>query len=234
MTKPRIAFFDIETSPNIVTTFDLKKDKNPIHHQNIQEERYIICASYKLAGSSKIHSFKVDANSPSNDMGVLCSLRIMFESVDAVVAHFGNGFDLPFINARLAFHNMAPLAPVVQIDTYRMARQKFLFNNNSLNYLSKFFGFGQKKSVGYSTWLGCLRGSKKDIDEMVAYNKHDVVLLEKVYNRLAVYCKPAINHALFHGKCVRCGSVNLIKRGFLYTKTTKRQRYKCLTCRGWQ
>lgn len=233
MIKPKILFYDIETSPNIVTTFSIK-DKNPIHHQNIQKERYIICASYKWAGDSKVYSYKVDYKDPANDRKILEELSEAFEQADSVAAHYGDGFDILFINSRLAFYNMKPLAPALQIDTYKMAKQKFLFNSNKLDYLGQYLGFGNKKSIGYSTWLGCLNGNKKDIDYMVAYNKHDVVLLEKVYDRLKVYCKPKVNHTLFYGNCIRCGGNGLKKRGFNISKVKKTQRYQCTNCGGWQ
>lgn len=233
MTKPKILFYDIETSPNIVTTFDIK-NKYPIHHQNIQQERYIICASYKWAGLEKVHSTKVSYNTPHDDKNILLELSDVFEEADAVAAHYGDFFDLPFINSRLAFNKLKPFAPVVQIDTCKMAKQKFLFNSNKLDYLSQYFGFGKKASIGYSAWLGCLNGDKKSIDEMVKYNKHDVVLLEKVYERLAAYCKPKINHTLFSGTCTHCGGSHLQKRGFNISKTKRTQRFQCFTCGGWQ
>lgn len=233
MTKPKILFYDIETSPNIVTTFNIK-DKNPIHHQNIQQERYIICASYKWAGHNQVHSTSVTTKNPQCDVGILFELAGVIEEADAVVAHFGDGFDLPFINSRLAFHDLNPLAPVVQIDTCKMAKQKFLFNSNKLDYLAQYFGFGKKDSIGYSTWIGCMKGDSMSLAKMIKYNKHDVVLLEKVYERLAAYCKPRINHTLFSGACTHCGGSHLQKRGFNISKTKRTQRFQCVTCGGWQ
>ena len=233
MNKPRLVFFDIETSPNIVTTFNIK-DKNPIHYQNIQQERYIICASWKWSDESTVHSISVDPKSPKDDRHVLAKMLNVFAEADGVVAHYGDGFDTPFINTRLAFHRIKPLAPAVQIDTYKMAKRKFLFNSNKLDYLGQYLGFGAKTSIGYSTWLGCMKGNKKDIEYMVKYNKRDVILLEKVYNTLSIYCKPGINYSLFSGNCKHCSGTHLTKRGYVITKTKRTQRYQCQDCGAWQ
>jgi hypothetical protein len=69
---------------------------------------------------------------------------------------------------------------------------------------------------------------------MEKYNKQDVLLLEKVYDRLLPWIKSHPNHNLFSGHgCPNCGSGRLQKRGFTYTTTGTFQRFQCTDCGSW-
>ena len=70
---------------------------------------------------------------------------------------------------------------------------------------------------------------------MEKYNKQDVLLLEKVYQRLLPWIgKAHPNRNLYDGKgCSVCGSHKLQKRGFAYTVTGTFQRYQCTDCGSW-
>src|SRR5690606_7200301 len=145
----------------------------------------IICASWKWQGDRKVESISVSPSNPTNDKPVLQKLLEVMNEADAVVAHNGDKFDMRWIRARLAFHRLPPLPPVVQIDTKKIAKSAFYFNSNRLEYLARYLGLGSKvKTGGYGLWKKCMNGDKTALEKMVRYNKHDVTLLEDVFDVL--------------------------------------------------
>lgn len=230
--KPKILFWDIETTPNIVTAFDLDV-KHGIHFQNIIQERTIICISWKWLGKNTIRTVSIDPKNPTKDKKLLEEIRATLEEADGIVAHYGDGFDSKFVNARLIFNNLKPLPNIIQIDTWKLARSKFLFNSNKLDYLAQFLGIGTKIRTNYALWRRCMDGDKKALAEMVRYNKHDVRLLEKVYLKLAPFVQQKLKSFLSDKKCSSCGKNNLIQRGKQRRKSGWVKRAVCNNCGHW-
>ncbi len=68
---------------------------------------------------------------------------------------------------------------------------------------------------------------------MIQYNKQDILLLEKIYKRFLPWITNHPNYGLYQGKqfaCPNCGSKNLMRRGFAYTKVNIYQRWICRKC----
>lgn len=235
---PRVLLWDIETAHNIIAAFDLY---NPNPATNVLQEWYIICAAWKWLGEKTTHSvslldspnlFRKD---PTNDRHVVSILHDTISSADAIVAHYGDNFDIKRLNARLAFHKFSPLPPVIQIDTYKIAKSKFKFNSNKLDYLAQVLGFEGKTPTSPGLWLRALRGDVSAIKEMVVYNKQDVIVLEKVYNALRAFVPAKANRLLFDTRaaCPSCGGEHINYRGYTFTKARKYRRYQCLDCGAW-
>ena len=77
-----------------------------------------------------------------------------------MVGHNGDKFDLAWIRTRCLFHKIEMFPAYVTIDTLKIARSKFRFNSNRLNYIADFLGLGQKIKTEYSLWKDILL--KKD------------------------------------------------------------------------
>jgi predicted RNA-binding Zn-ribbon protein involved in translation (DUF1610 family) len=70
---------------------------------------------------------------------------------------------------------------------------------------------------------------------MEEYNKNDVVLLEKVYDKFKAWIKNHPNHNAYSANacCPNCGSSKLQKRGTAITTTRHYQRFQCQQCGTW-
>lgn len=236
--EPRILLFDIETTHNIVAQFDLKDEyTNP---DNIIQERYIVCAAWQWAGESKVHAVSVlddpkrYAKNPHDDYHVVKVLHELMSEADCWVAHNGDGFDIKYVATRALYHGLTPLPPVTSIDTLKVAKSKFRFNANRLNYLGKFLGLGGKIQTPTGLWLDVLKGNKQAIKTMVDYNKRDVTLLYGVFKKLIPYIPNYLSRQLF-GKqgCPRCGSAKVQSRGVHRAISRTYQRWQCQACGGW-
>jgi len=235
--KPKILLLDLETGFNILKLFSLYQPGKTIPYSAIQQERYIICGSIKEFGKDTVWSYHVKPSDPTNDKSVVAMLIKALEDADAVIAHNGDEFDLKYINTRAVYHGLSPLPNIKQIDTLKLARKKFNFNSNRLDYLGQFLKVGKKINAPQSLWSDALTGSAEAIDKLLKYNVQDVRLLEEVYKKIAPFCEASLNHALFAEEgeivCPLCGSESYQKRGFVPSKTGLYQRYQCKECNHW-
>lgn len=238
MSEPRIVLWDIEVAHNIIAKFDLREEFT--HYGNLIQERYIICGAWKALGEKQTHAVSVLDDkkrfkaSPADDLHVVKTLHRVVSEADVLVAHNGDKFDLRWLAGRVLKHGLPPLPPVQTIDTLKIARRRFYLNSNRLDYLGKYLGFGGKTATPSGLWLDALRGDRDAITTMVAYNKDDVDLLERVFERLRPFVSTHVNRQLWgHEGCPRCGSSKVQARGFARTATQVYQRFQCCACAGW-
>ena len=240
MNSPKILYWDLETSLELVAVFQLAKN-DWIDPASLVTERYIICGSWKWDGDPKVHSVSVlddpkrYASDPYDDRHVVETLHNVMSAADVIVAHNGDNFDTKYLKTRILFHGLAPLPPIASIDTYKVAKSTFMFNANRLNYIGGLLKVGQKKPTTNGLWMRVLKGEKTAIKEMVAYNKQDVLLLERVFKKLQPYVATHINRQLFGQTkgCPRCGSRHVQSRGTHRAISRTYNRYQCVDCGGW-
>lgn len=238
LSHPKILFWDLETSHNIVAAFQLR-NQDWISPENIIAERFIISGAWKWYGQSTVHAASLlDYPDVHSDELLVQHLRATLMQADVIVAHNGDKFDLKYVKTRMLKHGLPPMPPILSIDTLKVAREHFMFNANRLDYLGEFLGLGRKKSTKPGLWLRALQRDPVAIREMVAYNKQDVVLLEKVFLKLVPYMSNQITRQLFgvtdtHCPRITCGSANLRKEGLHRAATQIYQRYSCNSCGGW-
>lgn len=237
--EPRIILWDVETSLELVAIFQLAHN-DWINPESIVQERHLISAAWKELGEDKVHAVAItdDPKSfnkdPHDDYIVCKKLHEVLSSADAIVHHNGNRFDIKYVETRLLKHGFSPLPPIPMIDTYQVAKSRFLFNSNKLDYLGKFLGLGKKIETTPGLWMKALRGDAAAIKAMVVYNKQDVLLLEKVFLKLRPFIQNHINRQLFGlSGCPRCGSKKIQRRGVHRAITRVYQRLQCMSCGGW-
>lgn len=233
--KPRILFYDIETTPILAYSWSLWP--TAISHDSIVQDWSIICGAWKFHGESKVHAIGI--KTPGDDYEVVKRLRDVLASADVVVHHNGDSFDLKKLNARLIYHKLPPLPKLIFVDTKKEAKKVAAFSSNKLDYLGEVLTGKGKVHVDYSLWLEIMKGSKKALKEMIAYNKVDVIRLEEVYDRLAPYMKnpPHLGAMAGHDRhhsCRHCGSENVKLNGVRYTAAgLKKQEIQCKDCHGY-
>ena len=203
----RRLIWDIETSPNIVFSWRTG-GKLYIDPDNIIQERAIICICYKWEGEKKVYS--LEWNKGCDKKMVKTFLKIA-EQADELVAHNGDKFDIKWLNTRALFHGFDPSPIHKTVDTLVIARRRFNFNSNRLDYLGKYLLNDGKVSTSFSMWWDIVKNNcPKAMIAMVKYCKSDVRLLEQIWKKLEPYHNPKSHVGVMNGNekwsCARCGS----------------------------
>lgn len=228
-------FWDIETSPNIVLSWRIGYQIN-IDHDNVLKERAIICIGYKWEHDDEVHCLHWDKHQSDKDM--LFKFMQVAGEADELIAHNGDRFDMPWFKARCVFHKIETMPSYKTIDTLQWARKKFLFNSNRLDYIAKFLGIGGKIHTEYNLWKKVvLDNDKKALKDMITYCKYDVLLLEKVYHKLAIHVQHKTHAGAVAGRdqwtCAYCGSDEVIKNMTRFNASgSRRHVMKCKSCHG--
>lgn len=224
----KLLFIDLETSPNISYTWHGKHEVDVIE---FLEEGYILTFAYKWLGDKKVKSLSIPEAGSKEKLAK--RLHQLFDEADIICAHNGNNFDIKWANRAFISFGMNPPSPFKQIDTLLIARNKFNFNSNRLNDLGEYLGLGKKIDTGgFKLWKSCMEGDKKAFKKMSEYNRQDIVLLEKVFLKLAPWHNtPQISETGM--ACPQCGSTHIQYRGYSTTKTTISRRVQCQKCGKW-
>lgn len=238
MDNCKILHLDIETAPKKAWVWRMFNEN--VSLDQLLQETYILCWAAKWEGKKEIMSdalwnYKKFDNDKEDDSSLVRKLWKLMNEADVIVAHNGDRFDMPVINARIVVHGMKPPAPYKTVDTLKIARRRFRFDSNRLDALGRFLKVGRKVDTGgFKLWKDVLEGSKKAMKDMVKYNKQDVVLLQEVYHKLRAW-EPSIHPlSLFSGNdrpvCNACGSTHVHKKGWHLASTRIYRRWKCADC----
>jgi DNA polymerase elongation subunit (family B) len=205
-------FFDIETSPNLVFSWNVGYDIK-IDYDNIIKERAIICICYKYEGEDKVHSLSWDKG---DDKKMLQRFVEIINCADEVIGHNSDRFDVKWVRTRCIYHGIHMDHSIKSIDTLKEARGKFKFNSNKLDYIGRYLGMGKKMETGgFSLWKDVvLNNSSKALKKMVDYCKQDVILLESIFKRINPYIPAKTNAAIMLDRdiihCPECLSSNTV------------------------
>jgi len=239
MTKQyKLLFADIETCPMLCWAW--RTGKQYLGPEQVLEPTRIISIHWAWEGETEVHHLHWDRN--QCDKSMLAKFSKVAIQADRIMGHNFRQFDIRHINARIAYHKLAPLDNIFLIeDTLKAARNKLYLPSYTLDSLGKYFGLGEKvKHRGIQMWLDIwLRKDKKALKEMLEYGDGDIVLLQKVYDRLKPYLAfRSMNLSVLNDDanlCPKCGtSGSLIARhkGHMTPLGFKR-RVSCKACNAW-
>lgn len=245
MSKPIITGLDIETSPIIAYTWgtfkqfiglnQIIKDWSILSFCAIDLEDLETPRKYRYMDVSKQKDFY-------DDTAIMQALWEELDRADIIIVQNGKKFDLRKINARFLALGMLPPSPYKVVDTMLEARKIAALTSNKLEWLTQVLHPEQKKDKhnefpGFELWSECLKGNKRAWAAMRKYNPQDVVGMLFVYLKLRPFIEGHPNVAAYDADeemvCPKCGSDDIVQRGFAYTQTGKYQRIKCKGCGGW-
>ena len=227
----KILLLDIETAPNLVHVWGLWQQNVAINQ--IIDSGYVMCWAAKWYGEDEV---MFDSIHQSKHKSMIRRIHKLLEDADAVVHYNGTKFDMPTLNKEFLLHNLLPPSPYKQIDLLQTARAQFRFPSNKLDYIAQSLGLGQKvKHIGHELWIKCMAKDNQAWEMMKEYNKQDVVLLEKVYDKLKGWVRNHPNMGIYDNIvcCPNCGSEKYQRRGWAVTISYKYKRYSCTHCGTW-
>jgi len=233
----KVLLIDIETSPNLGYCWG-KYEQDII---TFEREWNIISVSYKWLGEKEtkvfaLPDFELYKTDKTSDKEIVRKIWDILDQAHIVVGQNLDKFDIRKINSRFIVNGLTPPSPYKTVDTLKIAKKYFGFNSNKLNDLGTYLGVGNKVNTGgFQLWLDCAAGKADAWKKMKAYNKQDVVLLEKVYLKMRPWLATHPNIGVLKPgfNCHTCGSDKVQRRGYSFSKATKYQRFHCSSCGSW-
>ena len=207
---------------------------------------HLLCWVAKFVGEEHYYYARIDDHpeygkdpfSMMRDDWMTEQIVELIDSADAIVHHYGDKFDLPFVNTRALENGLLPPLPPTTIDTCKVARSGLKMTSNRLGVLAESFGGDcQKGGLSKEEWKLATHGHRPTMDRMLAYCLDDVLATEQVYLNLRPiirnhpYIGPAVGSAIERQKqCPTCGSVNTHGHDTRRSKCFEIYRRRCLNC----
>jgi DNA polymerase III epsilon subunit-like protein len=232
--QPKVLLIDIETTPLQAHTWHTGKQR--IGYQQIINEWFMLSYAVKWLFDSKVKGSVLTSEEAlhKDDSRISRELWHYFDQADVIIGHNISGFDLPKAQTRFLLNKLAPPSPFRVIDTLTVARQNFRFSSNKLDYIGELLLNDRKIHTEYELWLRCLAGDQKSLQEMLTYNKKDVLLLEEAYVFLRPYIKGHPNMGIYQEAieptCPTCGSVDIDECGHYTTSVNRYLAFRCKDC----
>lgn len=229
-TKKRL-FYDIETS-FCEGTFWRPGYNLSIHPNQILKHGQIICISWKWEGVDEIHHLDWGIEKQC-DKALLKTFIKELNKADEIVAHNGNRFDIKWIRARAAFHNLDMKPFYRMIDTLKMTKQLFALPSFKLAEIAKYFGLTSKLDPGgLQTWIDIvIHKDQEALDRMIWYCDGDITTLEEVFIKVRRYSKNSSNFAVLSGEgkfmCPECGNLSKWNKTYTTAAGTIKHNMKC-------
>ena len=250
--QPKICYLDIEKSFNISGHFGAWSQN--LRQEAKFRESHILSYCYAFNDDVDIKGSIIPAKELKDDF-VKClvegkvhttvdellvlELWALFNNSDVIVAYNGRGFDVKEIQARFLMYGLPPTSPVKVIDPLLIVKDKFRLPFKSLKYVAEFLGVTQKlENSGNDLWKKATMGDEEALQEMLDYNKGDIITLREVYKKLQGWGNSGTNLALYNANhdalCTNCGSddISSIEGKYTYTAQRKYSLYRCNSCKA--
>lgn len=227
----KILMLDVETSPNTAFVWSLWKQTITI--DKIIESSGLLCWSAKWYGEPRIHFQSIMTGSKRR---MLRGIHRLLDQADVIVHYNGGAFDIPVLQKEFVLAGMPPPSPAKQVDLYRVVQRQFRFPSNKLDYVCQALQLGAKAAhEGFKLWVRCMDRDPAAWRKMRKYNQRDVMILERLYDRLKPWIVGHPNHATFTDTCVcpNCGSDKGQRRGVARTLLMTYPRFQCRACGTW-
>ncbi len=174
-----------------------------------------------------------------DDKQLIKGLAELMNQADVVIGQNVRKFDIRKLAARAVIHGLPPFRPVKVTDILTEERRVFAFTSHKLGYKTelineKYKKLKHEKYPGFDLWKACMADKLDAWKVMEIYCKYDVLSTEEHYLAVQGWIH---THDLggTQGGVVhcRCGSMNLIRRGYAHTDAGKYQIYLCRDCGKW-
>lgn len=227
--RVRVLTFDIETRPITAHVWGLWDQRVGLNQ--IIDPGGVLCFAAKWYGEKDIlfYSEHVDGHD-----AMIRAAHALLSEADFVVHYNGQRFDVPHLNREFVQLGLGRPTPYKQVDLLRVARSQFKFPSNKLDYVAGALGLGHKVShEGHTLWTKCPAGDEAAWKRMERYNRGDVRLTERLYERLLPWIPNHPHLGLYNGRgdcCPNCGGTKFEQVENARTALTSYAQFRCKRC----
>jgi hypothetical protein len=226
-------FLDFECAPVIGHVWGLFNQNVGLNQ--IKKDWHLMSAALSWDGEDKIHYLDQRNSKNIENDKALCKFIIGFiNQADFLIGHNIKRYDLRKLFARCIKWGLNPPKKCQIIDTLQIARKHFAFTSNKQAYIADYLDVKRKDEhrdfPGFDLWSECLKGNPKAWRAIKVYNCDDLIGLKGMWKKLQPWEGGTFSQYVDHGHLCKCGSKNLKKKGFNYSKTGKFQAFRCMDC----
>jgi len=243
MSKPKILFYDIETTP--LRAWVWRCGEQYVGHHQL-DMKYsvtdIICITYCWNDGKGARSLDWDYKKQDSSQ-MIKDFDCLVRQADIVIGKNSNKFDNKHVNTLRLLHELPAMPDWVKYtdDLERQLRNHFNLSSYSLDYFSKILGLGGKIKMEFQDWIDIVTKSKSGLakfNKMIKYGKKDVLDTRAIWDYVEAHIQPKYNAAVKlddrkHLACCTCGSSNLIKNGKRQAGKVVYQRFQCNDHNGY-
>ena len=167
----RIGYFDIETD-------GLKADFGTILSWCIKEKDGPITES---------RITKQELFNGTTDQRVVREFIEEIQKYKIIVGYYSTAFDVPYVRAKALHYDMdfPEYGDIYHWDMYYTVRSKINIARKSLDSACDYLNIKGKTPIDKSAWRKAKYGDSKALDEVLRHNRGDVIILEKLHNKVA-------------------------------------------------
>ncbi len=237
----KLLTLDVETGPDYSAHFP-RRNIGYIPMEHTVQTGGVITWAAKWHHEKDVISRKIRGE---NLRALMSPLYKLLDEADCVISFNGRKFDIKKINTEFVRLGLSPPSPVHHVDLYREVARQFAFPSHRLKDVLKELGLDLKlENEGMQLWIDCTWHNKKEAwEEMLKYNRQDVVSTEKLYDYLHArgWVQQHPNAALWMDpeydkdgnvllRCNGCGSTDLRFKGYKRTTVLGYKQYLCNNC----
>ena len=240
---PRILILDIETLP--MSGLFWQKGKQYVGDDQIVKPWSLASWAAKWLFEDTVMGEAVNGDEASirEDWRIASNVWHLVDEADIIIGHNVDKFDLRKLKWRWLVSGHGPPSSYQTIDTLKVTNKHFYSDSHKLNWFGKHLVNSEKIKTDYDLWKRCVNEemftTKEDqedaLQEMLTYNKGDVLLTEEVYLELRPWITSHPNLGLYVSGtgevCANCGSkVELSDNRKYYTPAGRFKSYRCGDC----
>lgn len=228
----KILTIDIECSPNITYSWGLWNQNIPI--DRIIEDTRMLCFAAKWYGDEQT-LFYSERGKGGREAMVRAAWELL-NKADIIVTYNGIKYDVKRLNREFVTLGLPPVERFKHVDLMRVVKKHFQFPSCKLDYVAQRLGIGHKVvHEGFGLWKACLEGDSEAWQRMETYNRGDVTLTERLYDRLRPWCGVGmgVSLAVYDGdvlSCPACGSVERVETEPVVVGVSRFKGYRCAAC----
>lgn len=233
MSKKKILFYDIETTP--LQAWVWKCGKQVVRHNQLVTGRDIydvICITYCWNDNKKAQALDWGYTEQDSSQ-MIAQFDDLIKSADVTIGKNSDRFDVKHINTRRLLSGLPGMPDWTRYtdDLEKQMRKYFYLPSYSLDYFSKILGLGGKVKMEFDDWINIVTKHPelglKAFNKMIGYGKKDVEDTRAMWNHCAAHVEPKFKEL---ESCKHCGGLDFYKNGTRMSGRMLYQRFDCKKC----
>jgi hypothetical protein len=240
--KPRVLFFDIETS--LIGAWVFRCGKQVIRPNQLQTDNFIsniICITYCWDDGKPVKALTWEAvKGGYSCKKMIATFDKIIQQADITIGKNSDRFDVKHINTqRLLTQDYGMPEWAAHTDDLEKQMRRYLYlPSYGLDYFARLLGLGGKMKMEFQDWVDLAennKNAKKSFKKMVRYGKKDTLDTRAIWNYCVKHFRPKHNAATYQGEhvCTNCGSKDIRKNGTRVCGKTRKQQWYCRSHNGF-